>query len=165
MRTLEIEFTAIIKEIEFTHSFEFTDNESEDDVKEAICEAYNDQKEDDEVDITPDEVDIISNDCTDPEIDTNFDLYTYAEYYCNSNDHEIEVLKAAYNCGISATDVDEAYSGEYSDEAAFAEDMADQLGLTDNNQSWPLNCIDWDQAAKELMYDYCADSGHYFRNL
>lgn len=165
MRTLEIEFTTEIKGIEFTHTFEFTDAETEDDVKEAIAEAYNDQKEDEEEDVTADDVEIITNDCTEPELDNSFDLYTYAEYYCNSDNYEIEVLKAAYNCDVQPADIDEAYAGEFEDDADFAEETADQLGLTDNNQRWPLNCIDWHQAAKELMYDYCEDNGHYFRNM
>ena len=169
MRTLEIEFTAEIKGIEFTHTFEFTDAETEQDVKEAIAEAYNEEQEEDEngnkpEDVTADDVEITGNDCTEPEINTNFDLYTYAEYYCNSDYQEIEVLKAAYACDVQPAYVDETYSGEFRDDADFAEETAHQLGLTDNQQQWPLNCIDWDQAAKELMYDYCEDNGHYFRN-
>lgn len=43
--------------------------------------------------------------------------------------------------------------------------MADQLGAIDNSARWPQTCIDWEQAAKELRYDYSEDNGHYFRNL
>lgn len=60
---------------------------------------------------------------------------------------------------------EEAYQGEYRSDEDFAEEMAEELGLIDNNLSWPHNCIDWECAAKELMYDYSEENGHYFRNL
>ena len=62
-------------------------------------------------------------------------------------------------------DFEEAYAGEFRDDADFAQDMADNLGAVDNNLSWPHNCIDWEQAAHELMYDYSEHDGYYFRNL
>ncbi len=136
MRTLEIEFTAEIKGIEFTHTFEFTDCETEEDVKSAIAEAYNEEQEEDEEgnkpeEITADDIEIIGKDCNEPEIDTSFDLFTYAKYYCNSDNYDVEVLKAAYNCDVQPADVDEAYSGEFKDDEDFAEDMAEQTGLID----------------------------------
>ena len=36
----------------------------------------------------------------------------------------------------------------------YAMELADDIGAIDNNASWPLTCIDWDQAARELQYDY-----------
>lgn len=36
----------------------------------------------------------------------------------------------------------------------YAEELADDIGAIDSNQSWPLNCIDWKQAADELKQDY-----------
>lgn len=38
----------------------------------------------------------------------------------------------------------------------YAEQLADDIGAIDRNLSWPLNCIDWDQAARELRMDYTA---------
>lgn len=35
----------------------------------------------------------------------------------------------------------------------YAMQLADDLGM-DLSQSWPLNCIDWDLAARELQMDY-----------
>lgn len=64
-----------------------------------------------------------------------------------------------------ADDVAEAYQGEFGSDEEFAQEMADQLGLLDKNMSWPYNCIDWEYAAKELMYDYFEENGFYFRNL
>lgn len=38
----------------------------------------------------------------------------------------------------------------------YAMELADDIGAIDNNASWPLTCIDWDQAARELQMDYSA---------
>ena len=48
--------------------------------------------------------------------------------------------------------VRETYWKEYCQE--FAED----IGAINNEAGWPNNCIDWEQAARELRMDYtCAD--------
>lgn len=36
----------------------------------------------------------------------------------------------------------------------YAEELADSIGAVDSNASWPLSCIDWEQAARELAQDY-----------
>lgn len=36
----------------------------------------------------------------------------------------------------------------------YAEQLADDIGAIDRNASWPVNCIDWEQAAEELKQDY-----------
>lgn len=36
----------------------------------------------------------------------------------------------------------------------YAQDLAADTGVIQENLSWPLNCIDWEYAAKELAYDY-----------
>ena len=36
----------------------------------------------------------------------------------------------------------------------YAEDLADDLGLTGRGEEWPFTCIDWVQAARELQHDY-----------
>ena len=76
-----------------------------------------------------------------------------------------DVVKAALDIGIQLEDVEEAYAGQFSSDRDFAMDMADQLGELKKGATWPHNCIDWDYAAKELMYDYSESGGHYFRNL
>jgi hypothetical protein len=38
----------------------------------------------------------------------------------------------------------------------YAEELADDIGAVDSNASWPMTCIDWDQAARELRQDYSA---------
>lgn len=76
-----------------------------------------------------------------------------------------EVIEAALECGVNLSDIDEAYQGSYKSDEDFAREMADQLGSIDKNASWPNTCIDWEWAAKELMYDYSEHNGHYFRSL
>ncbi len=36
----------------------------------------------------------------------------------------------------------------------YAEELADDIGAVPLDAQWPLNCIDWEQAARELRYDY-----------
>lgn len=60
---------------------------------------------------------------------------------------------------------EEAYNGTFSDDAAFAENMASELGLVNENATWPNTHIDWEAAADSLMQNYTEQDGHYFRNL
>ena len=40
----------------------------------------------------------------------------------------------------------------------YAQELAEDCDLLKNATSWPLTCIDWEKAARELKYDYsCAD--------
>ena len=36
----------------------------------------------------------------------------------------------------------------------YAEELADDIGAIPKDAQWPMNCIDWEQAARELRYDY-----------
>jgi hypothetical protein len=36
----------------------------------------------------------------------------------------------------------------------YAQELADDIGALDKADQWPLTCIDWEQAARELQYDY-----------
>lgn len=36
----------------------------------------------------------------------------------------------------------------------YAQELAEDIGAINANASWPNNCIDWDQAARELQMDY-----------
>lgn len=36
----------------------------------------------------------------------------------------------------------------------YAQQLAEDLGLIDDNARWPATCIDWEQAAQELRTDY-----------
>lgn len=74
-------------------------------------------------------------------------------------------VKAGLELGISPDNLEEAYQGKFSSDREFAQDMADQLGSINVDAVWPYTCIDWDYAAKELMYDYYEQDGYYFRKL
>lgn len=36
----------------------------------------------------------------------------------------------------------------------YAQELADDLGLTRDNESWPYTCVDWERATAELRQDY-----------
>jgi antirestriction protein len=38
----------------------------------------------------------------------------------------------------------------------YAQELADDIGAIDSKASWPLTCIDWEQAARDLRMDYTA---------
>ena len=61
--------------------------------------------------------------------------------------------------------VEDAYAGEFESDVEFAQDMAEQLGSIQDDPKWPFSCIDWEHAARELMYDHFESDGYYFRNL
>jgi len=61
--------------------------------------------------------------------------------------------------------MDEAYQGRYDSDEDFARNMAGDLGAVDKNLTWPMYCIDWGQAASDLIMDYYEINGHYFRSF
>ena len=70
---------------------------------------------------------------------------------------ELAALVAFAEAGSSVEDweygagfVRDSYFEEY------ARELADDIGAIDANASWPLSCIDWEQAARELRMDYTA---------
>ena len=52
--------------------------------------------------------------------------------------------------------VAEGYFQEYTQE------LAEDCGMVDTSARWPMNCIDWGQAARELQYDYSSIEIHGF---
>lgn len=36
----------------------------------------------------------------------------------------------------------------------YARELADDIGAINSDMTWPNNCIDWEQAARELQMDY-----------
>lgn len=36
----------------------------------------------------------------------------------------------------------------------YAQELAEEMGARYAAADWPMNCIDWEQAARELKYDY-----------
>jgi len=67
--------------------------------------------------------------------------------------------------GADLSDFSEAYVGEYDSDADFAEEFAGECGMLQDGMSWPYTCIDWEQAARELMMDHSEEGGYYFRDL
>ena len=74
-----------------------------------------------------------------------------------------EVFKAAMDLDIPLNMIEELYQGEYSSDSEFAQEFAEDTGLLDANINWPFTCIDWEYAARELMFDYAESDNHYFR--
>ena len=81
------------------------------------------------------------------------------------NQAYINIVGEDYGNRESADQAEEAFSGQFRSDKDFAQEMADQLGLLNDDTQWPYTCIDWDYAGRELMYDYSEDNGYYFRNL
>lgn len=54
----------------------------------------------------------------------------------------------------TADDFREVFAGEANGTEDFAQNLADECGLIDEHASWPMSFIDWERAARELMYDY-----------
>lgn len=72
--------------------------------------------------------------------------------YCDNFGYE-------YDDGDVVSDFEEAYSGAYRDGEEFAETLAEDLGLAPDPNRWPLYCIDWKRAARDLfMGDYWSDT-------
>ena len=97
------------------------------------------------------------------------DISKQAKKMAEENNLSEEINQAYINIVgedyAKAEDCEEAYSGEFQNDEEFAQNMADELGLLNKEMSWPYSCIDWEYAARELMYDYSEDGGYYFRNL
>jgi len=172
MRNLDATFTYTIngsEEKEF--NTDLTGSENEQEIREAIAEAQTEQLQeqgpDEEKEYSADDVELTGVTSSEDVHEKYLSLeriFDYADYFCEC-DHEAEVVNAAIDCDIQGCDIDEAYQGAYKDNEDFAQETADQLGAVDKNAAWPINCIDWEYAAKELMYDYCESNGHYFRNM
>lgn len=84
----------------------------------------------------------------------------------HSLDEDEAEIYAAYrkNFDGSWSDCQDRYQGSYESDEAFAEYMAEQCGDYPRQVSWPYTCIDWEWAARELMYDCIEENGHYFIN-
>ena len=58
----------------------------------------------------------------------------------------IDCVGAEYEYGVQL--IRDSYFEEY------AQELAEDIGLIKRDVSWPYTCIDWEQAAHELKYDY-----------
>lgn len=75
---------------------------------------------------------------------------------CEDEATELAVLLALQEAA-------EGYSEDWRDGAAlirdsyfktYAQELADDIGALKDTDSWPMRCIDWEQAARELQQDY-----------
>ena len=80
-----------------------------------------------------------------------------AEWDASDEAEELRALKAlAEQCeGYGDWEYGEALIAR-SYFQTYAQELAADIGAIDPSASWPLNCIDWEQAAKELEADYMA---------
>jgi len=76
-----------------------------------------------------------------------------------------EVIEAAIDCDIPADKIEDAYQGRWESDEDFAYDLWEQCATKEQQEaanSWPLNCIDWERAAMDLMFDFNSSNNHYF---
>lgn len=49
----------------------------------------------------------------------------------------------------------------------YTQNLAKECGMVDTNAIWPMTCIDWEQAARELQMDYSSieiqDTTYWYR--
>jgi len=84
--------------------------------------------------------------------------------------YEEEVIEAYINCiDSSANDireiidkVNETYSGEYSNDIEFTQQLLEETGDLCSNLPNYIH-IDWDRTANDIMMDYSSYNNHYFR--
>lgn len=75
-----------------------------------------------------------------------------------SEDHELERL-LAFAADLKNYAEDYSYGVAVIEESSFeeyAQQLAEEIGAVDPDVKWPMKCIDWKQAARELKYDYSA---------
>jgi antirestriction protein len=86
------------------------------------------------------------------------------EYVNACNDSNKDIIDAGLDCEIPFESIMDAYQGQYDSDIDFAQLRAEESGAITFNEKWPLNCIDWEGAAYELMFDFTQSNGHYFSN-
>lgn len=72
-----------------------------------------------------------------------------------------------YDFADLVSEIEDAYEGQYSDGAEFAEQMANDMGDLNGVEYWIVNHIDWDAVWNcELSHDYTETSnGYIFRRI
>ena len=98
--------------------------------------------------ILPGEDIIDSRDVIDRLIDLRDDPDLDIEEYNALRELDREGEQNSEDWEYGATLIHERYFKEY------AQELADDIGAIPADQSWPCNCIDWDEAAEQLKQDY-----------
>lgn len=98
---------------------------------------------------------------TDDIIDSRQIIDRIAELTSDENISEDEVAELAGLMKLSAEGIDYADDWEFgvtlirdSYFRTYAMELADDIGAIPNDLAWPMTCIDWEQAARELQMDY-----------
>lgn len=88
-----------------------------------------------------------------------------AEYLEGEGAYNEEAVLAyvSVNGDFRPDEFEENYYGKFDSDEDFARELADSVGALQEENRWPYTCIDWEQAAREIMYDFCEQHGHYFR--
>lgn len=91
------------------------------------------------------------------------DVYEYAEWVnADSRCDAQSIAEAAYAVGISASQIDEAYAGEFGSTREFVEYLLDEMGV--EIPSWLY--IDYDSTFEgDLRFDFIREGDYYFRNI
>ena len=95
------------------------------------------------------------------EYDLSADFFAYSEFMANTH-LDRDVIDAGLYLGLDLLQIEEAYRGQYNSDADFAEQYAEETGAVDSSLAWPYLCIDWEWAARDLMYDFSEHDHHYF---
>lgn len=100
------------------------------------------------------------------DLETNWDEI---QEYLGLAEEEQAIMMAYYEATdcFDWEEAMEAYVGNYTDGAEFAQAMSEELGyIPEGLPSWIAYHIDWQAVWDcELCYNYFKFDGHYFRNL
>lgn len=100
-----------------------------------------------------------------------FDLDSYLEFMDEKkSSHLDDAVVMAYieNCGaegVSISDIEEAFLGEYDSWTDFAEQFADETGMLSDMPESLRFYFDFERFGSDLSYDHFESNGYYFRNL
>lgn len=92
----------------------------------------------------------------------NCDEYITALEALEESGMELEAFKAGLSLGIPADKVWDAYRGDFDSDEDFAEDLWENCGYLSEMPEFARNYIDWQAVARDLMFDFQEEDGHYF---
>lgn len=97
----------------------------------------------------------------------NKNVYEYVEalqYLSRTNPKEAEdLLEAAIECGVDISIprcILDTYLGYYKSDEDYARSYAEENSI--DTTTWPYNCIDWREAADEILQGVSQHNHHYF---
>jgi antirestriction protein len=79
------------------------------------------------------------------------------------NEDELKIF-AAYRSNFDGSwrECQDAYVGQYKSHKDFAYEWAESCGDIQQDVKWPYTCINWNDAAQDLMQGFFEDNGFYF---